>query len=169
MRPLTPIICGAALFLLAPFASNAASDRLATDDYLNLLRIDLRAAKARLVVEAMELSEEEAEVVLPIYQRYDERLSKLNSERIGQLRRYTTQYASIDDARARAHSRETFSFLRKRLDLIEQTARRIEHATSPRVAARFAQIENQMLMLIDVQLASELPLVPRRTPDSTAP
>ncbi|MGH8018513.1 MAG: hypothetical protein ACREIA_09520 [Opitutaceae bacterium] len=139
-----------------------ASDRLEAEDYLNLLRIDLRAVKGKLVVEALELTMEEAEVFLPIYQDYDETLSKLNSDRISQLRNFTSNYAGIDDAKARELTARTFEFMHRRLDLLEKFTRKVEKSMSPRVAARFAQIEYQLLMLIDVQLASELPLVPRR-------
>jgi CO/xanthine dehydrogenase Mo-binding subunit len=142
-------------------AAVQASDRLEADDYINLLRIDLRAEKAKLVVEALELSVAEAEVFLPIYRRYDELLSKLNAERMNELRRFTARYATIDDAGARALTARSFAFSRKRLALLEKFTRRIEKATSPRVAARFAQIEQQLLMLLDVQIAAELPLVLR--------
>lgn len=163
MRPLPALVCALAAVSLFSFRPAHASGRLTADDYLNLLRIDLRAAKSKLVTEAMELSVAEARAFLPIYQKYDKTLSKLNAGRITQLRGFMSDYANIDDVRARELSRETFTFMRKRLELLEKTTRRIEKATSPRVAARFAQIENQLLMLVDVQLASDLPLVPRES------
>ncbi len=148
-------LCGAVL------PAVATSDRLVPDDYLNLLRIDLRAAKSSVVTEALELTAEEARGFLPLYHEYDKTLAKLNTRRINQLREFAATYATIDDAGARAHTRLAFDFLHRRLDLLEKTTRRIERAVSPVVAARFAQIEEQLLMLIDVQLASELPLIPR--------
>ncbi|HEX9782116.1 MAG TPA: hypothetical protein VGA56_05195 [Opitutaceae bacterium] len=161
MRFPVTAICVAALFATVAPGQARSSERLRAEDYINLLRIDLRAAKAKLVVEALELTVDEASVFLPIYRQYDEVLSKLNTDRINQLRVFTENYAGIDDVRARSITQETFEFLHRRLELLEKYTRKVAKATSPRVAARFAQIENQLLMLIDVQLASDIPLVPR--------
>ena len=150
------------VLVASPIASADYKDRLLPDDYLNLLRIDLRAAKASVVGEALELSAHEAEVFWPIYREYDGTLAKINSERISVLRDYTANYATFDDDKARDLSRRTFDFMRKRLDLLERYSRKIEKELSPTLAARFAQIESQMLMLVDVQLASDLPLIPRQ-------
>jgi hypothetical protein len=96
-------------------------------------------------------------------------LSKLNTERINLLREFAASYSTIDDAKARDFMRRTFDFQRKRLALVERAAGRIQSSISPAAGARFAQIENQMLMLIDVQLASDFPLIPRNAIPAGAP
>lgn len=149
-------------------ASGTASDRLVPDDYLNLLRIDLRATKAEVVTDAMELTEEEAKEFWPIYSEYDRELSKMNTRRINVIREFMEAYPNISDDKAREFSRRTFAFTRGRLELLEKYSRKLERATSPILAARFAQIENQLLMLVDVQLASDFPLVPRKETFSSA-
>lgn len=160
-------------FLIAAFSgvfasavSGASSDRLVPDDYLNLLRIDLRATKAEVVTNAMELDEDEAKAFWPIYSEYDRELSKMNTQRINVIREFMEAYPNISDDKAREFSRRTFSFSRGRLELLEKYSRKLERATSPILAARFAQIENQLLMLVDVQLASDFPLVPRKEVNS---
>ena len=140
-----------------------ASERLVPDDYLNLLRIDLRATKAEVVTDAMELSAREAEVFWPLYQEYDESLSRLNAERINMIREFTANFSNIDNERAREFSRRSFEFSRRRMELLERYTRRIDKAMSPVLAARFAQVESQLLMIVDVQLASDFPLIPRQT------
>lgn len=162
MKLLRSILFAALSFALAGIVSGASSDRLVPDDYLNLLRIDLRATKAEVVTDAMELSEEEAEAFWPIYSEYDRALSKLNTARINVMREFMETYPNISEDKAREFSRRTFNFNRRRLELLEKYSRKLEKATSPILAARFAQIENQLLMLVDVQLASDFPLVPRK-------
>lgn len=139
-----------------------ASERLIPDDYLNLLRIDLRATKAEVVTDAMELTAREAEVFWPLYQEYDEALSRLNSERINVIREFMANFSNIDNERAREFSRRSFEFSRRRMELLEKYTRRIDKAISPVLAARFAQVEGQLLMIVDVQLASDFPLIPRQ-------
>lgn len=162
MKPFSLPLAVVALLMVPPVSHSLASDRLTPDDYISLLRIDLRAAKAEVVVDTMELTPGEAEVFWRVYREYDAEMSKLNAERINLLREYTASYSTIDDIKARDFMRRTFEFHRKRLRQIERAAGRIESAISAAAGARFAQIEYQMLMLIDVQLASDFPLIPRR-------
>jgi hypothetical protein len=90
----------------------------------------------------------------------------MNTQRINVIREFMEAYPNISDDKAREFSRRTFSFSRGRLELLEKYSRKLERATSPILAARFAQIENQLLMLVDVQLASDFPLVPRKEVNS---
>ena len=132
-----------------------------TEDYISLLRVDLRARKAQLVMESMELTVDEAGRFVAIYADYDKELSKINAERISVIRDFAAHFTNMEDPKARELLKKTFHLTRKRLDLLEKTARRVEKAFSGVLAARFAQIENQLLLMIDVQINSELPLIPR--------
>ncbi|RME72495.1 MAG: hypothetical protein D6781_02130 [Verrucomicrobia bacterium] len=131
------------------------------EDQIALLRLDLRARKAEIVLEAMELTVDEAATFMDIYIDYDRKLGAINADRIQAIREFTANYATIDDARARKLLRLAIDTTRRRLDLLEKTAARIDRALSPRLALRFAQIENQLLRMIDMQLDNELPLIPR--------
>jgi len=87
----------------------------------------------------------------------------LNAERINMIREFTANFSNIDNERAREFSRRSFEFSRRRMELLERYTRRIDKAMSPVLAARFAQVESQLLMIVDVQLASDFPLIPRQT------
>jgi hypothetical protein len=162
MRTLAALISAAALCVSTTTTVSADSPRLEPEDYLNLLRIDLRATKAQVLADSMELTTEESRAFWPIYGEYDAEVSRLNARRISLLREFAQNYATIDDEKAALLSQRTFEFMQRRLDLLQKYSRKVTKATSPVVAARFAQIENHLQMLVDVQLASEFPLVPRR-------
>lgn len=132
------------------------------EDFVNLLRMDLRAAKAEIVTNALELTEEELVRFWPIYQEYDQTLAKLNTERVATLRDFASHYSSIGDGQAEELTRRSLDFQRKRLDLLEKYYDRVAKSFNPATAARFLQIEHQLLVLVDVQIASELPLIPRQ-------
>lgn len=158
-------ILSAALVLLAFLPRCIAGTEPAPtirEDYLNLLRVDLRAAKAEIVTESLELTSDELERFWPIYHEYDMALAKLNTERVGTLREFAAHYASISDAEAEDLTHRSLEFQRKRLDLLQKYYERVAKAFNPATAARFLQIEYQLLMLVDVQIASELPLIPRQ-------
>lgn len=155
------------LALLATAPLRADSPRLTTEDYLNLLRVDMRASKVRAVAEAMELTPDESKAFWRIYHDYDAALSKLNTKRISLLREFAARYAEIDDAKAAELSERSFEFMQRRLDLLQKHSRRLAKVTSPTIAARFAQIEHHLQMVLDVQLASEFPLIPKSSDFAT--
>lgn len=149
------------LAILATSPVHADSPRLTTEDYLNLLRIDMRASKARAVADAMDLTPDESKAFWRVYGDYDAAMSKLNADRISLLREFAARYSEIDDAMAADLSQRSFDFMQRRLDLLQKHSRRLAKAISPTIAARFAQIEHHLQMLLDVQLAAEFPLIPR--------
>jgi len=151
------IVCSSAVVSADP--DNAP---IIKEDYVNLLRVDLRAAKAEIVTNSLELTSDELARFWPIYHEYNLTLARLNSERVATLRDYSAHYASIGDAQAAELTRRSFDFQHKRLALLEKYYERVAKAFNPATAARFVQIEHQLLMLVDVQIASELPLIPRQ-------
>jgi hypothetical protein len=48
---------------------------------------------------------------------------------------------------------------KQRSELFAKTYERVKQSVGAITAARFAQIENQLLMIIDLQIASSLPVV----------
>lgn len=139
----------------------SASESVSSEDHISLLRLDLRARKAEIVLESMELTVDEAAKFVEIYSEYDRKLSALSVERIGVIRNLAEHFASMDDTMARDLRKTTIDLTRKRLDLLEKTAEKVDKALSSLLAVRFVQIENQLLLMIDVQIANELPLIPR--------
>jgi len=135
---------------------------LVKEDYVSLLRVDLRAAKAEIVTNSLELSTDELSRFWPIYHEYDMALAKMNSERVSLLREFALNYASIGDTQAAELTHRSFEFQRRRLALLEKYYEKVAKSFNPGTAARFVQLEHQLLMLVDVQLASEMPLIPRQ-------
>ena len=53
----------------------------------------------------------------------------------------------------------SFKLQHDRSDLLQETFKKVSKATNPVLAARFAQIENQILTLLDMQLIEAVPLI----------
>ena len=128
--------------------------------YAQLLREDVRSEKMTIITEMMQFSPDEAARFWPVYAEYDRELALLSSEKVSLIEDYALRYDSMTDAAAidlvtRALDLETSLTAVKRRYL-EQ----FSEALSGRSAARFLQIENQLLRLIDLQVASSLPILP---------
>jgi hypothetical protein len=127
--------------------------------YLELLRSDLRTQKVAIVTEAMELTDAQSQVFWPIFRKYDAELTTLNDQRIALIKDYAQSFDKMTDAKADELTKQVFSLLGKRLKLQESYYQQFSKALNPVLAARFMQVERQINALVDLQIASELPLI----------
>jgi hypothetical protein len=148
-------------------AALAAAQTPAADDprdlnltaYVELLRADVRAQKVAFLTELMALTEAEDEKFWPIYREYDVELSALQDERAAMIREYAATAGAVTDAQAEAIGAKAIDIDRRRTALLEKYHGRVKAALSPRAALRFLQVEHQLLLIIDLQIASFLPVV----------
>jgi hypothetical protein len=127
--------------------------------YIELLRSDVRQQKAEIMGSVMLLSAADAAKFWPIYSEYDAELMKLSNLRIANIKEYARVYAQMTDEKADELIKNSFTFQRQRAELLAKTYERVKQALGAVTAARFAQIENQLLLIIDLQVASSLPIV----------
>lgn len=127
--------------------------------YVNLLRQDLKKGKVAVLTEMMELTPEEASKFWPIYNDYDKELSRLGDERIALIRTYAENYGSMPDQKITDIAHKVLNLESRRTDLKKRFFDRMRQSVSAKTAGRFLQVENQLLMIIDLQVASSLPIV----------
>lgn len=128
-------------------------------EYIKLLRQNVRADKAKLMGGVMQLDADEAAKFWPIYKEYDAELAKLNDLRFANIMEYSKNYTQMTDEKADELVRNALSFLKQRTELLDKYYGRMKEAIGATDAARFVQVEHQLLMIIDLQIASELPVV----------
>jgi hypothetical protein len=139
------------------------------DSNIELLRADVRAEKVAILGQAMDLTEEEASAFWPIQREYEGELAKLYDERVALIKAYAESYESMSDEVATDLAESVLDMEKRRIELKERYFERMSIAVSPSVAARFLQIDNQINMLIDLQIAGSLPLIPRQGVPETDP
>jgi hypothetical protein len=127
--------------------------------YIDLLRKDVRQQKAELMGVIMLLSAEDAAKFWPIYTEYDAELTKLNDLRIENIKEYARSYEQMTDEKADELIQKSLAYQQQRAELFTKTYGRIKQALGATTAARFAQVEHQLLLIIDLQIASSLPVV----------
>jgi hypothetical protein len=145
------------LFILAMLIVTTAA--FAQENSIELLRQDLKTGKVALMTANLPLTEKEAEIFWPIYREYDVELSKLGDRRVSNLKRYAQTYNNVTEMAAGEMMKESFSIARDRNDLLEKYYDKVAKALNVLTAARFVQIENQMLTIIDAKLIDDVPLV----------
>lgn len=131
----------------------------APEKYLELFRSDLRATKIDVLTDALDLTQEQGEAFWPIYRQYEQEYAVLGDRRVALIRDFSEKYGTLTDADAAAIAKESFSIQKERLKLREKYYRKVEKAISSLVAARFIQVDQTLNMMIDLQIAAELPLL----------
>jgi hypothetical protein len=129
--------------------------------YVELLRTDIKQQKAEIMGAMMLLSSDQAAKFWPIYTEYDAELNKLNNLRLANIKEYARNYDQLTDAKADELIQNAIKYQRQRSELLEKYYGRVKESIGAIEAARFVQIENQLLTLIDLKIASALPVVPK--------
>jgi hypothetical protein len=158
-----------ALLVCAPWApaqDNAASDKHGSssdqqniDAYVDLLRLDVRQQKAEMLGAVMQLSAPDAAKFWPIYEQYDAELAKLNDKRVANIKEYASTYDEMTDAKADELISKGLAYRKQRSELLAKYYELVRQSLGGITAARFIQVEDQLLLIIDLQIYSSLPVV----------
>ncbi|RKZ14212.1 hypothetical protein DRQ50_09325 [bacterium] len=146
------------LVLVAGLSVTAVPAHAQGEPYVELLRQDLRTDKVAVMTEAMAMTPEQAEKFWPIYRDYQAELSKIGDERITLIKYYAEHFESMTDEKAGDMVKNWFGQKKDQLSLLQKTAKKIAKETDSVVAARFIQVENILNMVVDLQIAAELPI-----------
>ena len=139
--------------------SEADTQKKNVQSYIDLLRKDVRQQKDEIMGSMMLLSAADAAKFWPIYSDYDVALAKLNDQRIENIKQYAHSYNDLTDEEADRLIQKSVAFQKERAELLAATYEKVKQALGGITAARFAQIEHQLLLIIDLQIDSSLPIV----------
>ena len=134
--------------------------RDAVELYLDQMRLDIYRGKADLYNEVMNLSEDENDIFWEIYREYEAEYFAIGDRRVALLQEFVerTRTGTLDDAAA---SRIGGGLLDERAQmsaLMRTYFDRISAELSPTRAVQFLQIEHRAAMVVDLVVASEIPL-----------
>lgn len=136
-----------------------AAPSFAQGDIIELLRSDIATQKKALITQAMNMTEAESDIFWPIYNDYQNELRKIGDERIALIKEYADSYESMTDETAADITKRAIKQQEDRLKLYKKYNGKLAKAVSPRFAARWVQTEHAINTMIDVQIASEMPLM----------
>jgi hypothetical protein len=152
-----PFIHASTAFAQAPAETRDTNLRA----YVELLRSDLRAGKVAIITEVMEFTEEEDAKFWPVYREYETELAKINDDRMALIRQYADAYDTLTDDTADRLAKGALDLEARRHALTVKYYDRFKSVLPAKTAARFLQVEHQILLLLDLQIASSLPIASR--------
>jgi hypothetical protein len=135
------------------------SKELNTQAYIQLLRKDLRTNRELIVKEAMQLNEQQAGVFWPIYKEYASEQTKLGDEKQAIVTDYAQHFLTMTNEKADQLAQQVMQLDEKRMALREKYYGILKKSLPAIVVVRFFQIESQLQLLVDLQIASSLPII----------
>jgi len=140
-------------------ATPAASEPGSFDEDIKLFRKDVRSLKKQIVAANMNLTDKEAEQFWLIYDRYTAELVTITDTKYALLKEYAQNYTTITGEQAehylKGRAAVEESIMRLRLKYLP-IFRKVLSGTA---TALFFQIDWRLGLVVDLQLASQTPLV----------
>ena len=143
-----------------PAKSSMANDasQPSPDDFIALLRKDVRSQKKQIIAENMDFSDAEAEKFWPIYDRYAAELSKIYDTKIALLSDYSDTYTSMTGEQAENYIRKRAEVEQSIMELRLKYMPAFRKVLSGRETALFYQLDWRLGLAIDVELV-QVPLI----------
>jgi hypothetical protein len=135
------------------------SKELNTQAYVLFLRSDLKAKKEQIIKEAMQLNDQQAAIFWPIYHEYDAEQTKLGDEKLAIVTEYADSFLTMTNEKANQLAQSVMQLDEKRMALREKYYGVMKKSLPAILVVRFFQVENQIQLIVDLQIASNLPII----------
>ena len=163
MRPMLTAALAGLMLAAVPLAAQTVPaigvEQALTAADLEIIRTELRADKRTKTAETLALSDAEAARFWPVYDKYIAELTVINDRKYALIKEYSENYGRYSNAQAT-------NFITRWLDVdIRASKLRIKYVpivgkVLPGIkAASFFQIDRRLAMLINLGLASQLPVL----------
>jgi len=143
---------------IAQTPSNSSAQST-TDQDIDLLRKDIRSQKKQIIAANLQLTDTEAEKFWPLYDQYTAELVKINDAKYAAIKEYATNYSTLTDDQAVSLLRQILGVDQSVAQLRMKYVPMFGKVISGKKTALFFQLDRRLVMLIDLQLASQIPMV----------
>ena len=141
------------------FAQVETASGVEVEKDLALMRRNLRADKKQLIALNVPLTETEATKFWPVYDEYVAEMAKHNDEFYGLIKEYAANQKTLNDAQASSILNRWAAIQVKQAQTRQKWIPLVEKVIPSRKAALFFQIDRRLYALMDLQVASQIPLV----------
>jgi hypothetical protein len=148
-----PLICGTKALAQTP-APEASSD-----DDIKLFRKDLRSLKKQIIAANLDLADTEAQQFWPIYDRYTAELVAISDRKYALLKEYNENYTTMTDEQAESYIKGRAAVEQSIMQLRLKYLPTFRKVLSGRSMALFFQMDWRLGLVMDLQLASQTPLL----------
>jgi hypothetical protein len=130
------------------------------DDEIKVARGALKADRKATVAAGMEFTEAEGKAFWPIYEQYRAEMEKQGDALLKLVKAYGELYPNVPEDRAKVMLKDLAKLEKQRVETRGSYLKKIEQVLSPAKTLRFAQVDSRLDLLLHLQLAASVPLIP---------
>jgi hypothetical protein len=131
-----------------------------TDTDIQILRSNVQSDKNHIIADTMQFTDAESAAFWPIYRDYAHDQQTLGDQRVQLISDYAKNYDSLNDEKVKDMVQRMNKIDDQNLSLRETYWPKFMKALGAKRAAKFYQVDNRLSLMVDIQLASEIPLIP---------
>jgi hypothetical protein len=151
--------------LLVPAVGVAADEPIVNEKFADLepgiqmMRSEIGKDRRDVVKAAMLLTDTEAKVFWPIYDKYRAEQAKVNDKRTKLITDYLANQAGMSQDEAEDLMKRAIKIEEERTEVKEDYMKKMGKELSKRTTARFFHIDYKLDTVVDAALAARIPLI----------
>jgi Spy/CpxP family protein refolding chaperone len=130
-----------------------------TDSDIALLRHDVQGQKMDIITKTMQFTDKEADAFWPVYRNYANEQSAVGDQEYQMIKDYAQNYGQMSDDKAAELAQKMFGIEQSRHDVQVKYWPQFEKVLTAKRAAKFYQVDRRLTLMVDLQLASGIPLM----------
>lgn len=130
-----------------------------TDEDIQMMRKDIRSQRKQIIAANLKLTDTEAEKFWPIYEQYVSDLVGINATKYTLIKQYVQKRGALTDDEAGTAITQWVGVDQSVAELRKRYIPIFRKALSVKSAALFYQLDRRVQLMIDLQLASALPMI----------
>jgi len=137
----------------------AQTSQVESDEDIKLFRNDVRSLKKQIIAANMDLTETEAQQFWPIYDKYTSELAAITDTKYTLLQEYAQNYSTMTGDQAESYIKGRAAVEESIMKLRLKYLPVFREVLSGKAAALFFQMDWRLGLNMDLQLASQTPLI----------
>ena len=162
-KMMVALVLGCMCFLKLPAAHAQAAaskdSQTVSEQDVKLLRQDLRSQKKQLIAANLTLTDAESTKFWPVYDQFSAEMTTLGDQKLALIKEYAKNFGSLTDAQAQSLLNRSLALDEAATPLRIKYVPIINKVLPGTKTATFFQMERRISTLIDLQVASQIPLV----------
>jgi hypothetical protein len=143
----------------AQTAPQQGANHVISDQDLNLLRKDLRSKRKQLIAANLKLTDTEASKFWPVYDQYVTDLIAINDKKFGLIQDYADNWGRMTNEQSLLFSRQWLDMDIQTAQLRQKYVPIVSKVLDGKKTATFFQLDRRIAMMMELQVASQMPLV----------
>jgi Spy/CpxP family protein refolding chaperone len=140
-------------------SQSKTTDKDATAQEIDLMRKDIRSMRKQLIAANLTLTADQATKFWPVYDQYIAELVKVNNTKYQLLKEYFDSYGTLTAEQADSMTKRLLALDVSVAELRQKYQPTFRAVLPAKETATFFQLDRRIAMMIDLQLASQIPLV----------